>query len=190
MDTANLPEDLKPVVEFHGHLCPGLLIGYRAAKAARDQLPLPRAQDEELVCIVENDSCSVDAVQVMTGCTFGKGNLIYKDFGKQVFTWLRRPDGAGVRLAYIGDVGRERLPDPAADRAARVERLLNAPDAELFQITPPQQDLPAEARIRKTLVCDRCGEGVMETRTVQDENHTYCLPCAQALGLRVEPAPC
>ena len=23
-----------------------------------------------------------DAVQVLTGCTFGKGNFIYKDFGK------------------------------------------------------------------------------------------------------------
>jgi len=189
METTNLPDDLKPVVKFHGHLCPGLLIGYRAAKAARDQLPLTRAEDEELVCIVENDSCSVDAVQLMTGCTFGKGNLIFKDFGKQVFTWLRRPDGAGVRLAYIGDRNRERLPDPTADRAARVERLLTAPDKELFEIGPPQTDLPSEARIRKTLVCDRCGEGVMETRTVKDQDQTYCLPCASALGLKVE-APC
>jgi formylmethanofuran dehydrogenase subunit E len=190
METTNIPEDLKPVIDFHGHLCPGLLIGYRAAKAAQDKLPLPRAQDEELVCVVENDSCSVDAVQYMTGCTFGKGNLIYKDYGKQVFTWLRRPDGAGVRLAFIGDRNRDRLPDTTADRAAKVDFLLTASDEKLFEIGPPQTDLPSEARIRKTLVCDRCGEGVMETRTVQDEKHTYCLPCAQALGLKVESKVC
>ncbi|MBU0514442.1 MAG: TraR/DksA C4-type zinc finger protein [Proteobacteria bacterium] len=190
METTNIPDDLTPVIDFHGHLCPGLLIGYRAAKAAQGRLAGPRAEDEELVCVVENDSCSVDAVQFMTGCTFGKGNLIWRDHGKQVFTWLRRPDGAGVRLAYIGDLNRERLPDPAADRAARVERLLTAPDQELFEIGEPQTGLPAEARIHKTLACDRCGEGVMETRTIKDQGQTYCLPCASTLGLKVEPKIC
>jgi len=37
-----------------------------------------RATDEEFVAIVENDSCSVDAIEVVTGCTMGKGNLISK----------------------------------------------------------------------------------------------------------------
>jgi formylmethanofuran dehydrogenase subunit E len=190
METTNIPDDLKPVLDFHGHLCPGLLIGYRAAKAAADKMPLPRAKDEELVCIVENDSCSVDAVQFMTGCTFGKGNLIHKDHGKQVFTWMRRPDGTGVRLVFTGDKGRDRLPDPAAERAARIKWLLSAPDTELFHIGPPQVDLPNEAKIRNTIACERCGEGVMETRTVQHDKHAYCRPCAQALGIEVPPEIC
>nr|WP_279383444.1 FmdE family protein [Methanobacterium formicicum] len=25
----------------------------------------------------------MDAIQVITGCTFGKGNLIFKDYGKK-----------------------------------------------------------------------------------------------------------
>ncbi|NIT04240.1 formylmethanofuran dehydrogenase, partial [Candidatus Saccharibacteria bacterium] len=43
------------VVEFHGHLCPGLAIGFRVARAALDELG-QRAEDEELVAVVENDS--------------------------------------------------------------------------------------------------------------------------------------
>ena len=80
----------KDVADFHGHTCPGLALGYRVALFALDKLG-NRAVDEELVAIVENNSCAVDAVQVITGCTFGKGNLIFRDYGKQVYTFLRRP---------------------------------------------------------------------------------------------------
>jgi formylmethanofuran dehydrogenase subunit E len=58
-----------------------------------------RSEDEEIVAIVENDACYVDAVQVLTGCTFGKGNFIYKDNGKMVLTLLSRKTGQGIRVA-------------------------------------------------------------------------------------------
>jgi len=67
-------DDFKRCVEFHGHICPGLSIGYRAALAGMDRLNEERAPDEEIVAIVETDACSADAVQVLTGCTFGKGS--------------------------------------------------------------------------------------------------------------------
>ena len=75
-------EEMKEILDFHGHLCPGIVIGYRAAKAALSNLSSDRAVDEELVAIVENDACGVDAVQVITGCTFGKGNFIFKDHNR------------------------------------------------------------------------------------------------------------
>ena len=54
-------------IEFHGHACPGLAIGYRVANLALKELGL-RAKDEELVAIVENNSCAIDAIQfVRTG---------------------------------------------------------------------------------------------------------------------------
>jgi formylmethanofuran dehydrogenase subunit E len=72
---------LEDIAEFHGHTCPGLAIGYRVSRYALEALG-GRSEDEELVAVVENDSCAVDAVQVMTGCTFGKGNLIFHDYGR------------------------------------------------------------------------------------------------------------
>ena len=54
-------------VAFHGHSCPGLAIGFRAATLALELLGLEEgAKDEELVCVTENDACGVDAVQVVT----------------------------------------------------------------------------------------------------------------------------
>lgn len=65
-------------VKFHGHECPGLAIGFRAALIAKEKMEVSFSQDEEIVCITENDACGVDAIQVITGCTLGKGNLILK----------------------------------------------------------------------------------------------------------------
>jgi formylmethanofuran dehydrogenase subunit E len=87
----DLPEILSSsayhrAVEFHGHECPGLAIGFRAALLALDLLGVKGQQEEEIVALVETDSCAADAIQVLTGCTFGKGNLLYKDFGKMALT--------------------------------------------------------------------------------------------------------
>jgi formylmethanofuran dehydrogenase subunit E len=62
------------IITFHGHSCPGLAIGYRMTKAGLAFLTGSRSADEELVAIVENDACGVDALQMLSGCTFGKGN--------------------------------------------------------------------------------------------------------------------
>ena len=80
------PEQITGTIDFHGHLCPGLAWGIRVSEAALAMLG-PRSQDEELVAVVETDSCAVDAIQYLTGCTFGKGNLRYLDHGQNVFTF-------------------------------------------------------------------------------------------------------
>jgi hypothetical protein len=70
----NLPDDFREAVRFHGHLCPGLAIGYVAAKVAAQVLGIGTSEDEEIVALVENNSCAVDAIQVLL--VFWEGNLI------------------------------------------------------------------------------------------------------------------
>ena len=91
-----MPDDLQRCVEFHGHICPGLIYGYRVAQEAMKLMDLRRSADEEVVAICENDSCAIDALQVMLGTVAGKGNLIIKDFGKNAYTVLNR----AARQAY------------------------------------------------------------------------------------------
>ena len=59
-------------VDFHGHACPGLTIGYRAALYAAELLELDFSEDEDVVCVSENDACGVDAIQAVLGCSIGK----------------------------------------------------------------------------------------------------------------------
>ena len=83
---------------FHGHVCPGLTIGYRAALYAIELLGLTFSEDEDVVCISENDACGVDAIQVILGCSVGKGNLLFHMRGKQAFSFYNRSNGKSVRL--------------------------------------------------------------------------------------------
>ena len=87
------PEQIAKAVDFHGHWCPGLAIGLRAGEYVLNHMG--RAADEDIVALVETDMCAVDGIQVLTGCTFGKGNLRYQDHGKLAFTFYRRNDGKG-----------------------------------------------------------------------------------------------
>jgi len=183
-------------VQFHGHGCPGLAIGYRVAKLALQELGL-RARDEELVAMVENNSCAVDAIQLICGCTFGKGNLIFNDYGKQVYTFIRRSDSEAIRIAVKWEAppedpetevmwqryaGGDRSPEVTAavqDRKARkMQSILEAAEEELFEVKRIPVQMPEPARIYRSVTCDACGEKVMEPRTREVGGQVVCIPCA------------
>jgi len=166
------------IVKFHGHECPGLAIGYRMSCAGMEALTSIRAEDEELVAIVENDACGVDALQCVTGCTFGKGNLLFRDFGKSVYTIYSRLTREGVRVLFHGKgipVGiRE-------DRVAFADWILSAPLEEVLTVTHVSVPEPEPARIRESAPCAFCGETAMESRIRQLDEKPACIPCYEKL---------
>jgi formylmethanofuran dehydrogenase subunit E len=186
------------VVEFHGHACPGLALGYRASGIALRILG-ERAEDEELVAVVENDSCAVDAVQVMTGCTFGKGNLIFRDYGKQVYTFVSRPSGESLRVSvrwvsppetegeraawekYSGGDRSEEVVSVVHGRKSRkIRAIMEARDEDLFNVVREKAELPDEARIYPSVKCELCGEKMMEPRARVRGGKVVCIPCLEA----------
>lgn len=162
------------IVGFHGHECPGLAIGYRMATAAMDKLTSIRSADEELVAIVENDACGVDALQCVTGCTFGKGNLVFRDHGKQVYTVYSRSTRTGVRILFHGQGLTDEM---RQDRTALIRSILAAPEESILSVTQVSVPEPEPARIRKSVPCSICGEAVMESRTREVEGESLCIPC-------------
>ncbi|KKM20822.1 hypothetical protein LCGC14_1641620 [marine sediment metagenome] len=186
---------LDEIAAFHGHTCPGLAIGYRVSELALREMGR-RDVDEELVAIVENDSCAVDAVQVMTGCTFGKGNLVFRDHGKQVYTFIRRATGDTMRVSVEwkapeeapeeteawrmysgGDRTEEVLELIHARKSKKIKAIMEAPDEELFKVDRENVAPPPKARIHTSLRCAECGEKTMETRMRLLAGEPVCLPC-------------
>lgn len=198
MDAAAIMEleDFKRCAEFHGHVCGGLAIGYTAANAGLQWLKSHRALDEELVAVVETDACCVDAIQVLTGCTFGKGNLLYRDYGKMCFTFFSRATGKGVRLAMkngsfqvdprqVELFGKARAGAITDDERAELEKLgaqrtaelLEFPAEELFDFIEVTEKMPVKARIAPSKPCSRCGEPTMETKLEQLGDMLVCRGC-------------
>ena len=170
-------EDFTKCVEFHGHLCPGMAIGFQAAQVLMERLGVHKAPDEELVTIVETDACGADAIQVMTGCTFGKGNFIFKNYGKQAFSLVDRKKGKALRVCLRPDVFEVnpdffRLAEKVQKDEASPEELgrfrqlqqertkiiLDADAEILFKIEEISPDIPPKARVIESGICDFCGE--------------------------------
>ena len=179
----DIPAPLAKAAEFHGHLCPGLVMGYLAAKLGMERLGAERSEDEELIAIVENDSCAVDAVQVLTGCTTGKGNLFLRDYGKMVFIFALRPSGRAVRVCLKPETDpniEQAQEDSQQRRGFEIQYMLQQPADELFSIREEAIVLPETARIHESSICELCGEMVMETRTRTVGGSLLCIPCAES----------
>ena len=166
-------------VQFHGHSCPGLAMGYRMTKAALDHFSFDKfdkAEDEEMVAIVENDACGTDAVQFLSGCTFGKGNLIFKDYGKMVYTFYHRASGKAVRISRKASF-RAKLSDMQISSEERINLILTAPEKDIVQIEEINMPEPEYSRIFDTILCEVCGESVVKSKTRILDGKNVCIPC-------------
>jgi len=188
--------DISQVQAFHGHMCPGLAIGIRVAEKALQEMG-ERPGDEEVVAIIETNNCAVDAVQFITGCTFGKGNLIHLDYGKNAFRFIRRRDNKAIRILVrpqafgvpspeqegvmkrwrTGAATDEEKQQAKEMHKRRAEMILSAPLDDLLEVREIKPDVPPRARIFNSIVCDGCGEKTMETRLHLLEGNVYCPEC-------------
>jgi formylmethanofuran dehydrogenase subunit E len=184
------------VVRFHGHLCPGVTLGYCAAKIAIRELRTGRDVDEQLVAIVENDACGIDAIQAVTGCTMGKGNLIFRNYGKHVYTFINRVTNDAVRISLkdrendedpVLKALRARVregkasPDEIRDMRSRlqeqVDTMLTEPPEKYFDVRHVTIEIPGKARLFNSVKCSKCGETVAESRARVQNGSFVCIPC-------------
>ena len=159
--------------EFHGHECGGLTIGYKAALYAIKLLNIGCAEDEEVVCISENDACGVDAIQVMLGCSAGKGNLLFHLTGKQAFNIYERKSGRSVRLVL------RKKPEGMSREESFAYYQSREPE-ELFDVKETRIALPEHARIFLSYDCDECGETTAESFIHLQGGKKLCRDCYKA----------
>lgn len=188
-------QQIEAVIAFHGHFCPGLAIGIRAAELAQRELDNPAAH--EIVAVVETDMCGVDAIQFLTGATMGKGNLIHRDHGKMAFSFFHRDTGKGFR-AVLNPHARSGMDEEMAELTEKIStdqaderdrqrlgelrsnlqnKFMSLPLQEMFLLTPQTQRPPRPSRVLLSLICEHCGEKVMESRTRRFGGQTLCIPC-------------
>ena len=194
---------IEETIRFHGHSCPGLAIGIRAAEAALKEMA--GVEKTDLVCVTETDMCGVDGIQFLTGCTYGKGNLLHRDYGKMAFSFYNRKNGKGVRLVFRPEARNEldgempALMQKSAQgtvspkeqetlqklRQNMQERLMTLPLEEVFTVQQLDKRPPRPPRIMESIACQDCGEKTMESRTRRFAGRTLCIPCFEKVEQKI-----
>ena len=188
---------------LHGHYCPGLALGVKAAFTAIKRMDVEPEGMEDVLAIMETNNCASDGVQFVTGCTFGNNSLIFRDLGKTAFTLAKR-DGTGIRLVTEPDAGDEwsdEFPEyqvlfekVVKDREGTEEdqnkfnklakkvshHVVNIPAEDIFKIEEVEVEIPEYAPIHESHLCDKCGESVMATRILERDGKVLCLECSDS----------
>jgi formylmethanofuran dehydrogenase subunit E len=196
-------QTIEDTIAFHGHTCPGLAIGIRVAECVTKEFPdTPLGA---LVCIAETDMCGVDAIQYLIGCTYGKGNLIHRDYGKTAFSFYDRENSKGIRLLLkpnchgenfgeladmmeeesAGSLSKEGSQKLAELRILLENRFMSLSLEDMFFIKKLQTRPPRSARVLHSMTCEDCGEQTMESRTRRFNKKTLCIPCFRKVEQKI-----
>lgn len=128
MELHDIPEDLKGLMEHHGHLCFGVLMGYKACKYAEEII----GKSENMTVSVENENCGNDAVRFLMNCTQENDRLIIRGGKGQTWSFYNHMEEEGVRL----------IPNPAlkshlpGDKDQAMKMLLEMPGHLMFLVEP------------------------------------------------------
>jgi formylmethanofuran dehydrogenase subunit E len=166
--------------DFHGHVCPGILLGTRLTMAGLRELGMnPLEPQKHLLVFMEIDRCGADAVQAITGCSLGHRNMKFRDLGKFAATFIDTTTGKAVRVAvHEKDHGKQE----GRDMKEVLEYLGSLPDEDLLKIqrvsvSLSEDDLPGFPRYVTN--CSRCGERIMDHREVLAKGQEVCRSCAE-----------
>ena len=174
---------LAETIAFHGHLCPGQVLGVRMALAGCRELGLdrPKSAGKRLAVFVEIDRCATDAIQALTGVSLGKRTLKHLDYGRMAATFVDVITGAAVRVA-ARDGARELAPEWALGevdpRRTQIAAYRVMPEPLLLRIDRVAIAPGWLDRRRTRVACEACGEGVSYQREIVRRSRTLCRACA------------
>ena len=193
-------EQLEMAVAFHGHKCPAMPLGFRAAEAAMKKLGVQRARDKELHVISETGKghaagCFLDGIMSATGCTYGKSNIEKTYHNKMAFTLIDVVNGKAVRVRlkdeFFGNMlhspfvlqRRQGVPPqdvPAQIADPLVDKVLHMPEEAFLEIGAVENlDFTRGRGCFDTELCAKCGERVFVNKLRRTDAGLVCLPCSE-----------
>lgn len=181
----SLSELLAESAALHRHLCPRQVIGARMGLWAGELLGLDLPQiDKRLLTIVETDGCFADGVAVATNCWVGRRTMRVEDYGKVAATFVDTKTNTAMRIAPHPE-SRHSAHNYAPDATNRWEAMLHGyqhmPVGELLVAQPVQLVQTVEEIVShagRRVVCDHCGEEIVNEREISVQGAILCRTCA------------
>ena len=158
------------VVKFHGHLCGGVASGYALGKYAMELIGAKPG--DPLYAVVEFQNCMTDAIQMVTGCTTGKGNLVVRNLDKGAITLVKKETGKGVRVVIDNMHITGETPEELA------KNIIEADPKTTCTYREATLEVPAR-RPKKLIKCDKCGETFSEYVAEYIDGKILCPDCVK-----------
>ena len=128
MKTNTYPDEIQGLMEHHGHLCFGVLLGYKACRYAVEII----GQSDNMLVITEEQNCGTDAVRFLLNCTADNGKLIIRKGKGHSWSFYNNDEEDGIRLTVNPNI-KSHLP---ADKDQALQYLLELPGNLLFLAEP------------------------------------------------------
>ena len=87
------------VIDFHGHTCPEIALGYRVAQIAMRELGIRPAPTSELSVVANTHSCALDAFQILNQVTYGRGKLIVNETKSHLYHFQYSGTSEGIQIS-------------------------------------------------------------------------------------------
>jgi len=132
----NLDETLKKIEQFHGHLGPFAVIGYKMGKISNKIINKDPFRKKVTVFTGTTPpiSCIVDGIQLISGCTLGKGNIIVSDQKKPIAIFTD-DNGKTLEITLKKEILDEINSTVTEENIEEyAEKIFNKKDEELFLI--------------------------------------------------------
>ena len=131
-----MDETLKIIEQFHGHLGPYAVLGYKMGKIACKQLGSDPFEKTVTVSTGTTPpiSCIIDGIQLGSGCTLGKGNILvkYENIPKAEFC---NKNGKKITITLQQQVQKEIEENVTKENISSYSEIMyNRKDTDLFQI--------------------------------------------------------
>lgn len=171
------------------------MLGVRIGMYAADVLALELPQsDKRLLALVETDGCFTDGIAAATGCAMGHRTMRLMDYGKTAATFVDTRTGRAVRISPNPSARSRSIhyaPDAPTPWYAQLAAYQIMPAEELLEVLDVKLTISLEALISKPgrrVVCDQCGEDVINERFVVRDTRLLCYPCANGgyFAIRVD----
>lgn len=127
------------------------------------------AKTKSSSALQETDACGVDAIQALTGCTIGKGNLIFQMQGKNAFSSIGAVTEPLFRLVLRAT--------PEKSKEERLAWLMDGDYHEMFDVKPVPGPVPEAAQDFKSCTCSVCGERFAENFAHLQDGEIVCSGC-------------
>lgn len=173
------------VIDFHGHNCLGIAIGFRVSQIATRELGIRPTPDSELLVEAKTRSCALDAFQVLNHTTIGRRTLVLKESGKHIYSFHFTGTTEILRIAVNPDIilqladfrkfsnNREKQNKTLEG----IQWILTIEEQKFCTIERIQGVLPKVQSSHSWSTCSSCGDAVLEAYATYKDGQLLCPDC-------------